>query len=173
MRVISNDGKQLGTLSLQEALKLARQEELDLVEVASNSEPPVCRILDFGKLKYLQEKKEREGHKAHKAAELREVRVRPRIGEHDIEAKVRKVRELLYGGDKVKISIMFRGREIAHPELGLQLLKRMAEDVQDIGKLEQPPMRADRFLSIVLVPSGSKKKEKPEQEKKDAVKEEV
>jgi translation initiation factor IF-3 len=166
VRVISNDGKQLGAMATTEALSLARQQDLDLVEVASNSEPPVCRILDYGKLKYLQGKKERESQKGRKTSLLREVRVRPRIGQHDMDAKVRKVRELLGTGAKVKVSVMFRGREITHPELGVQLLKQIAEDVQEEGKLERPPSRSDRFLSIILVPDGKKKE-------KDQVKEKV
>jgi translation initiation factor IF-3 len=153
-------------MATTEALSLARQQDLDLVEVASNSEPPVCRILDYGKLKYLQGKKERESQKGRKTSLLREVRVRPRIGQHDMDAKVRKVRELLGTGAKVKVSVMFRGREITHPELGVQLLKQIAEDVQEEGKLERPPSRSDRFLSIILVPDGKKKE-------KDQVKEKV
>lgn len=155
-------------MSTQDALRLARQQELDLVEVASNTDPPVCRILDFGKLKYLQGKKERESQKTRKTSLLREVRVRPRIGQHDMDAKVRKVKELLGDGAKVKISVMFRGREVTHPELGLQVLKQIADQVKDIGRLESPPSRVDRFLSIILVPGG-KKKEKPDVPEKEEV----
>ena len=151
-------------MSRDDALKLARQEELDLVEVASNSDPPVCRILDYGKLKYLQGKKERETQKSRKTSLLKEVRVRPRIGQHDMDAKVRKVRQFLSDGSKVKVSVMFRGREITHPELGIQLLRQIVEDVQEEGSLERPPTRSDRFLTMILVPGGSKKKEKVKEE---------
>lgn len=163
VRVIGNDGQQLGVMSLEDALKLARQQDLDLVEVASNADPPVCRLLDFGRLRYLQAKKEREAQRARKTSLLREVRVRPRIGEHDMNAKVRKVRELLRDGSKVKVSVMFRGREITHPELGLQLLKRITEEIEEEGKLEKPPTRSDRFLSIILAPTG-RKREKVKEE---------
>jgi len=156
VHVIGNNGQPLGVMPIQEALRLAREQELDLVEVAPAASPPVCRILDYGKLKYLQGKKERETRKGRKAAEMREVRVKPRIGDHDIEAKVRKVRELLNDGAKVKVSVIFRGREITHPELGIQLLRRIAEEVQEDGKLEGPPAQLGRFLTVVLAPAKKK-----------------
>ena len=166
VHVIGHDGQQLGVMPIEEALRLARERELDLVEVAPTADPPVCRILDYGRLKYLQGKKERETRRGRKAAVVREVRVRPRIGTHDVEAKVRKVRQLLNDGAKVKVSVMFRGREITHPELGAQLLRRIAEDVQEEGKLESPPVQGPRSLSVVLAPVG--KKGKVTQEVSDA-----
>lgn len=167
VHVIGDDGQQLGVMSLENALRLARERELDLVEVAPTADPPVCRILDYGRLKYLQGKKERETRKGRKAAEVREVRVRPRIGTHDVEAKVRKVRQLLNDGAKVKVSVMFRGREMTHPELGIQLLRRIAEQVQEEGKLEGPPTQGPRSLSVVMAPAR-KKRGKVTQEVSDA-----
>lgn len=135
---------------------MAREHDLDLVEVAPTASPPVCRILDYGKLKYLQEKKEREARKGQKSAEVREVRFRTRIGDHDVESKVRKVRELLDDGARVKVAVFFRGREVTHPELGIGLLKRIAEELQEISKLERPPLNEGRSLSIVLAPASTK-----------------
>ena len=157
MHVIGNDGQQLGVMSLQDALRLAREQGLDLVEVAPTASPPVCRVLDYGRLKYLQGKKEREARKGHKSAEVRQVRMKPRIGDHDVASKVRKLRQLLSDGAKVKVSVMFRGREITHPELGFQLLKRIAQEVQEEGKLESPPSQSGRFLSIILAPAKKKR----------------
>ena len=117
--VITDEGEQLGTMAVSEALGLARQRGLDLVEVAPNAVPPVCRILDYGKLRYLYSKKEREAKKGQKTSELREVRLRPRIGTHDLSSKVRKVKELIDDGSKVKVAVVFRGREVTHPGIGL------------------------------------------------------
>ena len=117
--VITDEGEQLGTMAVSEALRLARQRGLDLVEVAPNAVPPVCRILDYGKLRYLYSKKEREAKKGQKTSELREVRLRPRIGTHDLSSKVRKVKELIDDGSKVKVAVVFRGREVTHPGIGL------------------------------------------------------
>ncbi len=144
-------------MSTRDALNYARERDLDLVEVAPNANPPVCRVLDYGRLKYLQAKKEREAKKGHKSAELREVRVRPRIGEHDVDVKVRKVKELLDQGDKVKISVFFRGREQAHPELGIAVLRRIAEELKEQAKLERPPTQEGRAVNIVLIPVGKQK----------------
>ena len=147
---MDENGGQLGVVPTREALQLAQERELDLVEVAPNSEPPVCRLLDYGRFRYLQTKREREARRTRKTVELAEVRFRPRIGIHDREAKVRNIRKLLDGGDKVKVSVMFRGREITHPELGVTILKGVAEALQDVAKLERPPTMEGRFLSITL-----------------------
>lgn len=139
-------------MSVSAALDLAREHDLDLVEVAPNSNPPVCRLLDYGKFRYLQSTKEREMRKAHKNVGLREVRFRPRIGRHDIEAKERLVSKLLDEGNKVKVSVMHRGRELDHPELAVGLLRQVAEAVKETSKLEQAPKLEGRFMSIVLAP---------------------
>ena len=153
VRVIDEDGEQLGVLSLQDALTLAREREVDLVEVAPAADPPVCRLLDYGKFRYVQTKKEREARKAQKATGLREVRFRPAIGQHDLDSKTRIIQKLLGTGAKVKVSVLFRGRSITHPELGVGLLRRVAEGLQEEAKLEKAPSMEGRMLSIILVPA--------------------
>ena len=143
----------MGVLTISQAIKLARDSELDLVEVAPNSDPPVCRLLDYGKLRYLTAKKDRESKKGQKSTELREVRFRPNIGSHDLESKTRKVRELIQDGSKVKLTVRFRGREAAHQQLGLSVLKRVADDLKDEVRLEKPPSMEGRSLSMILLPS--------------------
>ena len=140
-------------MSVGQALQKAREWDLDLVEVAPNSDPPVCRVLDYGKLRYLSAKKERESRKGQKGTELREVRFRPNIGSHDLQAKTRKVRELIQEGSKVKLTVRFRGREAAHNELGLSVLKRVADELKDEVRLEKAPSMEGRALSMILLPS--------------------
>ncbi len=157
VRLIGANGDQLGVLPLREALRVAREYGLDLVEVAPQAEPPVCRVQDYGKLRYEQAKKAREGHKASKSSEVREIRFRPNIGQHDLDAKVRKAKELLTeDGDKVKVSVFFRGREMSHPDLGMQLLRKIAETLKEDAKLEKPPMMEGRAITMVLVPANPK-----------------
>lgn len=139
-------------MTLKDALTMARGLELDLVEVAPTSVPPVCRLLDYGKFKYLQNTKERELRKSNKQFGLREVRFSTRIGTHDIEAKERIIQRLLREGSKVKVSVRFRGREMQHPELGVNLLRQVAEQLKEVSKLDQTPNMEGRFLSIVLAP---------------------
>lgn len=129
---------------------------LDLVEVAPAAKPPVCRLLDYGKFRYLQTKKEREARKGQKLTLLREVRFRPSIGEHDMEAKSRQVSKLLEEGAKVKLTVMFRGREMDHQDLGRNLLRRVAEAFKEKAKLEKPPAMEGRRLSIVIIPTGQR-----------------
>ncbi len=130
----------------------AREAGLDLVEVDSNAQPPVCRILDYGKWKYEQAKKEREGRKHQKGTMIHEVRMRPRTGQHDIDLKVKIVERLLTEGDKVKLSIMFRGRELSHPEIGHEVLGKALERLKDSAIVEKPPGMEGRFLSVILTP---------------------
>ena len=156
--VIDEEGEQLGDMSTDEALTLAQERGFDLVEVAPAADPPVCRFLDYGKFKYLQTKKEREARKTQKITLLREVRFRPSIGDHDIEAKKRQVRKLLSEGSKVKLTVMFRGREITHQELGVDLLRKMAESFKDEAKLEKAPSMEGRRMSVTIVPAGQKSK---------------
>ncbi len=163
MRVIGGDGAQLGVMEVGRALQLARDSEVDLVEVAPNSDPPVCRLLDYGKLLYLTSKKERESKKGQKSTEQKEVRFRPNIGTHDLDAKVRKVREFIGDGSKVKLTVRFRGREAAHQQLGLAVLKRVADDLKDEVRLERPPSMEGRALSMVLIPSLPKAEVKTDQ----------
>lgn len=166
IRLVGANGEQLGIVSLSKALEVARSQGLDLVEVSPKAEPPVCRLLDYGRYKYEQAKKDREARKSQKTAILREIRIRPKIGEHDFESKARTTRKLLEAGDKVKVNIMFRGREITHPENGWKLLQKMVESVKDIALIEKQPMVEERRLSMVLTPSTT-----GQAKRKEAVKE--
>jgi translation initiation factor IF-3 len=145
-------------MSVQDAMNLAQQKNLDLVEVSATADPPVCRILDYGKLRYLHSKKVKESKKSQKSTVMREVRFRPNIGTHDLEAKTRKVKNLLDDGTKVRVAVFFRGREMTHPELGMSLLKRVAEKLKDDGRLERPPTMEGRALAIILTPNTAAKK---------------
>ncbi len=147
-------------MELPRALQLARDADVDLVEVAPNSDPPVCRLLDYGKLLYLTSKKERESKKGQRSTEQKEVRFRPNIGTHDLDAKTRKIREFIGDGSKVKLTVRFRGREAAHQQLGLSVLKRVADELKDEVRLERPPAMEGRALSMVLIPALPKS-EKP------------
>ena len=161
VRVIGENGEQLGVMTRDQALQLARQSDVDLVEVAPNADPPVCRLLDYGKLRYLYAKREKESKKSQKSTELREVRFRPNIGTHDMDAKIRKVRELIGDGAKVKITVRFRGREAVHQQLGLLVLKKVADDLKDEVRLEKAPAMEGRSLAVILLPAP-KRGEKPE-----------
>ena len=163
VRLVDENGEQMGVLPLQEALQLAQERELDLVEVAPNSVPPVCRLLDYGKFRYLQTKREREARRTRKTTEVAEVRFRPRIGAHDLESKVGKIRELLDEGAKIRVSVMFRGREITHPELGVKILRSVAETLKDVSKLERAPAMEGRFMVIHLSPNAQPEMEKVSQ----------
>ncbi|MCH8279212.1 MAG: translation initiation factor IF-3 [Chloroflexi bacterium] len=172
VRVIAEDGSQLGVMAVGQAMELARDSDVDLVEVAPNSDPPVCRLLDYGKLRYLTAKKDRESKKGQKNTDMREVRFRPNIGSHDLESKTRKVRELIGDGAKVKLTVRFRGREAAHQQLGLSVLKRVADDLKDEVRLEKPPAMEGRALSMILLPNPvqskpAEKTEKAEQKVED------
>lgn len=160
-------GEQLGIMPLFQAREVAQKHNLDLVEVAATATPAVCRIMDYGKYKYLQTKKEREARKGQKLSLLREVRLRPKIGEHDFDAKARKARKLLEGGDKVKVTIMFRGRENTHPELGLRLLDRMWESLKELSSVEKQPTREGARLHIILTPLASQKNKAKEDIEKE------
>ncbi len=166
VRVVDDQGQQLGVIPTREALALARERDLDLVEVSPNAVPPVCRVLDYGKFRYIQTIKAKEMRKSNKANALREVRFRPRIGRHDIESKERLVHRLLGEGSKVKVSVMFRGREREHPEVAMNLLREVAETLKEESKLEQAPNLEGRMMSIVLAPAkalvGAETKEAPE-----------
>ena len=134
----------------------AREAGLDLVEVDANAVPPVCRILDYGKWRYEQAKKEREGRKHQRGTMIHEVRMRPRTGQHDIDLKVRTAERLLTTGDKVKLSVMFRGREMSHPEVGREVMERALERLRDVAGVEKPPGMEGRFLTAILTPIPKK-----------------
>jgi len=159
--IIDDEGHKLGVTPIQQALEMARDAGLDLVEVAPNANPPVCRILDYGKFKYEQAKKEREAHKHQKQATLREVRFKPKIGTHDVDFKTRVVKKLLEGGDKVKVSVMFRGREITHPEIGRELLLRISGNLKEHAVVERQPSMEGRFMNMYLAPMPQKVAPKP------------
>jgi translation initiation factor IF-3 len=142
-------------------MQRAREAGLDLVEVDANGNPPVCRILDYGKFKYEQAKKEREGRKHQRGTMVHEVRMRPRTGQHDIDLKVRIAERLLAEGDKVKLSVMFRGREMSHPEVGQEVLQRALEQLKETAGIEKPPGMEGRFLSVILTPSVKKTQPAP------------
>ena len=168
---MDEDGGQLGVMPTREALRVAEERGLDLVEVAPAAAPPVCRLMDYGRFRYEATRKEREARKVRKSKVtnvLRQVRMKTRIGVHDRSAKTRLVKRLLDQGSKVKVSVMFRGREMDHPELGMGLLRMVAEDLVDDARLESPPSFEGRFLSMVLSPDPTKaaraEKEEPEKE---------
>ena len=139
-------------MALPQALEAAREHGLDLVEVAPTSTPPVCRLLDYGRYKYLQAKKERETRKSQRSALLREIRVRPKIHEHDLDSKVRSVKRLLGEGDKVKVTVRFRGREVTRPELGKKVLQQMLDQLKDVAVVNQPLVVEERGLSLIFSP---------------------
>jgi translation initiation factor IF-3 len=150
VRLIGPDGGQLGVMSVQKAQELANQQELDLVEVAPQASPPVCRIIDYSKFKYDQEKKEREAKKHQKQGRLKEIRLKPNIDDHDYQVKVKQVNSFLQKKDKVKISMFFRGRQIEHIELGRKILDRFITDTQNNGQLDQEPRLEGRVMSFVM-----------------------
>ncbi|MDD5427900.1 MAG: translation initiation factor IF-3 [Candidatus Omnitrophica bacterium] len=150
VRVVGEAGEQLGVLATPEALKRAEEAGLDLVEVAPTAVPPVCRIMDYSKYKYEQEKREKEARKKQKIVHLKEIRLSPKIGEHDYQFKVRNLEDFLKRGDKVKVTMMFKGREMAHVDLGRKILDRLASDISQIGEIEEPPRQEGRFINMVI-----------------------
>ena len=154
MRVIDPEGKQLGILAVREAIRIAEERGLDLVEVAPNSQPPVCRIMNYGKYKYQQSKRTQEARKHQTVIRIKEVKVRPRTEEHDFQFKLRHVKRFLDEGNKVKISILFRGREITHPEFGKELLNRFVEGVKDMVVIEQSPRLEGRNMVMIMAPKN-------------------
>jgi translation initiation factor IF-3 len=168
VRLIASDGEQLGVKPTGEAIKIAREEGLDLVEIAPKAAPPVARIMDYGKFKYEQEQKAKRARKRQHIIEVKEIKFRPKIGTGDYETKKRHVERFLQAGSKVKITIMFRGREMAHPELGRQILDRLSEDVAEFSVVEQPPKRDGRNM-VMILNSTVKKPEEKEEKKQSAI----
>jgi translation initiation factor IF-3 len=158
VRLIGPQGENIGVVTIEEARRVAREAELDLVEVAPNSDPPVCRVMDFGKFIYERAKKEREARKAQTKIEVKEIRLRPKTNEHHRDLKVRDARRWLEGGMKVKVRIRFRGREISYPEIALNDLKEIAEDLSDVAVVEQAPGLEGRTMLMVLAPGKQPKK---------------
>ncbi len=151
IRVIGSDGSQLGVMTPEVALERAVEEGLDLVEVAPTSRPPVCRIMDYGRYKYEQKKKSGKG-RGH-AASLKEIKLRPRTDDHDLDFKLKNARRFLMDGDKVKVTVMYRGREMVHREIGRRQLDRVQEILGTLATVENPPRMEGRFLSMILVPN--------------------
>jgi translation initiation factor IF-3 len=152
VRLIGHDGKQLGIMSSKEALQKADEAGLDLVEVAPSANPPVCRIMNFGKYKYEQAKKQHSARHHQKTIQLKEIKMRPHIDEHDLEFKIRNIKKFLEAGNRTKITMMFRGREMAYPEIGKSTLERIASEVTDMGIVEHPPRLEGRNMILILVP---------------------
>lgn len=152
VRVIGDDGEQMGIMPVEEALEAAEERGLDLVEVAPNSRPPVVRIMDYGKYKYEQARKARQAKKKQHSVQLKEVKFRPGIEAHDLEFKLRHARRFLEEGNKVKATMMFRGRQMAHPELGREVLEEVAAELDDVSKVESRPTLEGRNMTMVLAP---------------------
>lgn len=152
MRLISESGEQLGIKHIREAMEIAERQDLDVVEVAANSDPPVVRIMDYGKHKYQKEQARKAARKKQVNINVREIKLRPKIGDHDFNTKRGHVERFLRGGDKVKVTIMFRGREVQHPELGEKLLVRLAGDLDEVGRIESQPNLDGRNMVMVMAP---------------------
>jgi len=152
VRFIDADGEQVGIVSLDEARERATEASLDLVEVAPDARPPVCRLMDYGKFRYEEQRREREARKKQHTMHVKEVKYRPGIEDHDYEFKTRHVRRFLEEGDKVKVTMMFRGRQLSHPEIGLAVLERVFSDVEDVSKIESQPTREGRTMIMILAP---------------------
>ncbi len=156
VRLIDEEGQQVGVIRTVEAIAMARQRDVDLVEVAAGASPPVARLMDFGRYKYEQSKKDREAKKHQVNVQLREVRMKPKIDEHDIDFKTRTAAKLLKQGDKVKVTVMFRGREITHPQIGKNLLDRIVGSLDEVAMIEKPAMLEGRHMTIILAPDKKK-----------------
>ncbi len=156
VRLIDGEGEQVGIVSLDDAKNRAAESGLDLVEVAPDARPPVCRLMDYGKFRYEAQRKAREARKKQHTVQVKEVKFRPGIEDHDYEFKTRHVRRFLEDGDKVKVTMMFRGRQLSHPELGLEVLERVAAEIEDLGKVETQPTREGRTMSMVVAPLNTK-----------------
>ena len=156
VRVIGADGAQLGVMAPTEALRLARESGFDLVEVAPQTTPPVCRILDFNKFRYDEQRREREAKKKHHVAKLKELKFKPHIEQHDYQTKLKKLTQFLMRGDQVKVTMVYRGRELAHTEVGKRILDRLVEDLKTISKVERTPTLDGRFMTMVFGPDREK-----------------
>tara|TARA_Y100000590_G_scaffold367400_1_gene427442 strand:+ start:1237 stop:1767 length:531 start_codon:yes stop_codon:yes gene_type:complete len=153
VRVISSNGKQLGIISIREALNHAEDEGFDLVEVSPDAKPPVCKIIDYGKLKYKEQKSKKEAKKKQKTIEVKEIKIRPGINKHDYDVKIKALSKFISAGNKVKVSIRFRGREMEHQNIGMNLLNKITEQVSNFAKIELPPKSEGKQIMMVLVPN--------------------
>ncbi len=152
VRLIGIDGDQLGVVKTRDALAIAVENETDLVEVAPNAKPPVCRLMDYGKFLYEAQKREKDAKKSQSKVEIKEIRMRPKTGDHDINYKIKNARKFLEGGAKVKIRVRFRGREVTHPEVAREMLKRVSEELEDVGIVEKHPSMEGMTMLMILGP---------------------
>lgn len=159
VRLISHTGEQVGIVSIQEALAMADEQGLDLVEIVPGASPPVCKVINFGKFRYDQSKREKESKKAQHQIKVKEIKLKPNIDVHDLETKTRHAHEFLVAGNKVKITCAFRGREAMHPEKGEKIVLQMCHELEGVSTIESPPKMMGRLLLVVLAPGGKKKKE--------------
>ena len=159
VRVISHTGEQVGILPLHEALAKAEEVGLDLVEIVPGANPPVCKIINYGKFRYDQTKREKESKKSQHQVKVKEIKVKPNIDSHDLETKTRHAREFIEKGNKVKVTCTFRGRELAHTEIGQKIVSKVCKDLEDVASEESPPKMFGKALTMVLAPGGKKKKE--------------
>lgn len=168
VRLVSEEGEQLGIVPIRDAMAIAIEKGLDLVEVAPSAKPPVCRLMDFGKFKFEQSKREKEARKKQKIISVKEVKLRPNIEDHDFEVKAKNARRFLSAGDKVKVTIMFRGREITHPDLGEKLSVKLAEQLSDISAVEKNPKVEGKNMVMILTPRLDADKSQKNEKKEEA-----
>ena len=173
VRLIDENGKQIGVIPTREALETARERGLDLVEVQPNAVPPVCRLMDYGRFRYEESRKERESRKRAKTVALKEIRMKPKIGEHDVETKARNARRFLLAGDRVKVSVRFRGRENLHQDIGRDLLLRMIDNLNDVAIVDQQPRSEGQDMSILLSPKVEKEDKSTELDEPEVEEEEA
>lgn len=159
VRVISQTGEQIGILPTHEALTLAERDGLDLVEISPAAVPPVCKIMNFGKFRYDQTKRERESKKAQHQVKIKEIKIKPNIGLNDLDTKKEHMRDFFAKGNKVKVTCTFRGREMAHPEIGEKLVQKLVDDLSDVSTVESPMKMMGRILIVILAPGAKRKKE--------------
>lgn len=159
VRVISQTGEQIGVIALYEALALAEEAGLDLVEIAAGSNPPVCKIINYGKYRYDQTKREKENKKSQHQVKIKEIKIKPNINEHDLETKIRHARDFISKGNKVKVTCTFRGREMMHTDIGVRQMNKVCDSLEDVATPESTPKMLGRILSTVLAPGAKKKKE--------------
>lgn len=164
VRVIDSEGRQVGIINIARALQLAEEEGLDLVEIAPQAEPPVCKIIDYGKFRYQQTKKEKESKKSQHQAKLKEIKMKPNIDEHDFMVKVKRARDFILKGDKVRVTCVFRGREILHSDLGQKIIAKFCLLLEDVSGKEHEPKMLGKSLSLVLAPLGKKRNIRSDEE---------